>query len=118
MTTPETTNSPNGWTANKADEVARTIKNFRPEWDAYLEYEDSVSVHHPQAMGFDIWFGNANKPFGASIYTGVENEHDAGYLETGLDANHESAERLAAAAVEAIEQWNLSRKGQSNESTR
>jgi len=91
--------------ANSIAMIAAAIANARGlNWDVLGEFNSCVGVYLPhQNQRFQIMFGGANETFGASVW--INGGEDYTYLETKLDCDKVSAEKLALALVTVVQQW-------------
>jgi len=91
--------------ANSIAMIAAAIANARRlNWDVSGEFNSCVGVYLPhQNQRFQIMFGGANETFGASVW--INGGEDYTYLETKLDCDKVSAEKLAFALVTVVHQW-------------
>ena len=91
--------------ANSIAMIAAAIaKAHALDWDVLGEFNSCVSVYLPHPnQRFQIMFGGANETFGASVW--INDGEDYTYLETKLDCDKVSAEKLAFALVAVVQQW-------------
>lgn len=91
--------------ANSIAMIASAIaKGQGLDWDVMGEFNSCIGVYLPHPnQRFQIMFGGANETFGASVY--VNEGEDYIYLETNLDCDKVSAEKLALALVTVLQQW-------------
>src|SRR5215217_1115614 len=91
--------------ANSIAMIATAIAKTRGlDWDVLGEFNSCVSVYLPHPnQRFQIMFGGANETFGASVWINDGEEYT--YLETKLDCDKVSAEKLAFALVGVVQQW-------------
>ena len=96
--------------ANSIAMIAAAIVKARGlTWDVLGEFNSCVGVYLPHPnQRFQIMFGGANETFGASVW--INDGEDYTYLETKLDYNKVSAEKLAFALVAVVQQWLANRK--------
>jgi len=90
--------------ANNIALIAEAIvKAHGFQWDVCGEHNACVGVYLPHPhQRFEITFGGAAETFGASV---TLNGEDYAYLETNLDIDKVSAEKLALALVTVVQQW-------------
>ena len=91
--------------ANSIGMIAAAIIKARGlNWDVSAEFNSCVGVYLPHPnQRLQIMFGGANETFGASVW--INDGEDYTYLETKLDCDTVSAEKLAFALVAVVQQW-------------
>jgi hypothetical protein len=91
--------------ANSIAIIAAAIATTRGlDWNVLGEFNSCVGVYLPHPnQRFQIIFGGANQTFGASVW--INEGEDYTYLETNLDCDKVSAQKLAFALVTLVQQW-------------